>query len=206
MKSENVKTKTTFGEDSISFGASQVMLHNVILGLIALLTCGVIYLFASENFSSRTLGTLLLLLYLYNLQLFSRQLYTISALKLAKRTIKLKTELGALTAALFVSVGIAVIAVMRFDLFSGDVQNKMLLIVFTLLSTGVVARVSNLIPSTKQKLSIANQCPVPDQSDVGNQDFCVPRYKLKRLDILYFVLPIVVGSLLICSINFGLTS
>lgn len=195
MKSENAKT--SFGEDSVSFGASQVMLHNIILGIIALLACGVVYLFANKNFGSGSLGTLLLLLYLYNLQLSSKQLYTIIALKLAKRKTKFKTELGALIAALFVSISIAVIAIIRFDLFSDDAQNKFLLLVFTLLSTGMVAKVGNLIPSSRPGLSIANQSPVPDQSlDVGNQYFCVPRYKLKRLNILYFIVPIAVGVLL----------
>lgn len=197
MKSENIKK--TFGEDSIGFGASQVMLHNVILGSIALLTCWVVYFLSSENFTSRTLGTLLFLLYLYNLQLASRQLYTIIAMKLAKRSIKFRAEIGALTAAALVSFTIVVVSIMRFDIFSGDAQAKMLLIMFTLLSVGIVAKVSNLIPSLGHRLSIANQCPVPDHSlDVGRQYFSVPRNLLKRLDVLFFILPILIGALLIC--------
>lgn len=197
MKSENIKK--TFSDDGMGYGASQVMLNNVVLGSIALLTCGIVYFLSSENFSSRTLGTLLFLLYLFNLQLASRQLYTIIAMKLAKRTIKLKSEIGALTAAVLVSSSIVVVSIIRFDIFSGDAQAKMLLIMFTLLSAGMVAKESNLIPSFGHRLSIANQCPVPDQSlDVGSQYFSVPRYMLKRLDVLFFILPILIGALLIC--------
>lgn len=185
--------------DQVAHGASQVMFANVMFAVICLLTCGLLLLL-SEKIGNGTLGTLLFLMFLFNLHVFSKQLYTIIALKLANRANYLKTETGAMVAAFVAAVIVAAFSVHYFELLPVVDQNRLFIMFFIIVSATVIARVSGLIPNLFRKsTSFANQYPVTDRSLISESEmaFYVPKKKLLVLNIIYYVIPIVSGGLLI---------
>lgn len=162
-------------------GFTYIVALNAVLMIILLFTHAIVYYIGMGS-----LNLNYLIIYLLNLTLFSKHLYTLVATRVAKAKF-IKMDIGAFIASLFMLCIIITLSVHKFELFPVTDTNR-----FTVTFLALMSLMSIGYTGYTRSQTISNTRVTGEKDDIDGYSVYLDRKTLRILNAAFFITPFVI--------------